>query len=393
MIGAPMEPILALRDEVLAAVTPLGAEECALDAALGRWLAEDAVARQASPPFDCSAMDGYALRADAPSAGGWHRVAATLFAGAPAVPSLAPGEAVRIFTGAPIPTGADVVVVQERAERDGDRVRFSGPRPAPGENVRRAGEDLAAGALAIGRGARIGARQAALLASVGCGRVRVTRRPRVRLLATGDEIAGGAVPDSNGPAVAALLGGCGAQVAVARVGDDPGRLADALREALASSDAIVTIGGVSVGERDLVPAAVVEVGGAVRVHGVPMKPGKPFLFAQAGGIPILGLPGSPSACLVAAEVFALPAVRRLGGSARPHRRTLRARLGEPVDGRAGRARFLWATLDAGGTVRPLGRDTAQLRGPALADALLRIPEDAARLEAGAEVEAWLLDDA
>jgi molybdopterin molybdotransferase len=134
------------------------------------------------------------------------------------------------------------------------------------------------------------------------------------------------------------------------------------------------------------------VGAERRVHGVPMKPGKPFLFALAGGKPLLGLPGSPSACLVALEVFARPVVLRLAGAASPFRRVLRVRLAEPVAGKPGRARFLWANVDAEGRAHPLGRDAAQIRGPALADALLCVPERAADLPAGAEVEAWLLDD-
>jgi molybdopterin molybdotransferase len=165
-----------------------------------------------------------------------------------------------------------------------------------------------------------------------------------------------------------------------------------LEEALAACDAVVTIGGVSVGERDHVPAALRALGAEVRVHGVPMKPGKPFLFALRGGRPVLGLPGSPSACLVAFEVFARPALLALAGSAVRHRPALRLKLAEPAGGRPGRARLLWARLEPDGRVRPVGRDAAQVRGPALADALLCFEAGEGERPEGAEVTAWLLGD-
>ena len=154
---------------------------------------------------------------------------------------------------------------------------------------------------------------------------------------------------------------------------------------------MLTIGGVSVGERDLVPAALRGLGADTLVHGVPMKPGKPFLFAVLDGARVAGLPGSPSACLVAFEVFARPVLLTLAGAARPLRATLRLRLAEPVAGRPGRARLIWSALDEDGRARPLGRDAAQIRGPALADLLVLVPASAGDLGEGAEVGAWLLD--
>jgi molybdopterin molybdotransferase len=152
------------------------------------------------------------------------------------------------------------------------------------------------------------------------------------------------------------------------------------------------VGGVSVGERDHVPAALARLGADVRVHGVPMKPGKPFLFALASGKPVLGLPGSPSACLVAFEVFARPALLALAGAARRERPAVPLRLAAPASGKPGRARLLWARVEPGGRARPLGRDSAQVRGPALADALLLVPEGAGDLAEGDVVTAWLLED-
>ena len=208
---------------------------------------------------------------------------------------------------------------------------------------------------------------------------------------TGDEVVRGRTPDSNGTTLGALLREVGASVGHLAIGDDVAALEQAVRAALETSDAVVTVGGVSVGAKDLVRAAVERAGSAVHVHGVPMKPGKPFLFATAGSTPIFGLPGSPSACVVAFEVFARPALLRLGGAAQPFRPLVRARLGERLEGRPGRDRFVWARLDGDGRAWPLGKDSAQVRGPAIADALLRIPEDTGDVAEGEEGEAWLLD--
>lgn len=386
-----MERILSVRDDVLRAVSPLSPEEISLDGASGRYLAADTVAVIASPPYACAAMDGYAVRAADASVGAALRVAETLFAGDDARGPVASGEAARIFTGAPLPPGADAVVMQEVVTIEGALARI-GRAVVPGENVRQAGEDLVRGAVALGRGARLGARQLALLVSVGVEHLSVRRRPRVAVISSGEEIVGGRIPDSNGPAVAGVLRAAGAQVETRAVGDRLEVLTEAIAEGLAGADAVVTIGGVSVGDRDHVAAAVARVGGETRVHGVPMKPGKPFLFAVAGKKPILGLPGSPSACLVSLEVFARPVILRLAGAERVGRRTMRVALAAPTAGKPGRARFLWARLDPGGRASALGRDSAQVRGPALADALLLVPAHAGDLPAGAEVEAWLLDD-
>jgi molybdopterin molybdotransferase len=282
--------------------------------------------------------------------------------------------------------------VREEAVRAEQGVaRFADPA-RPGENVRFAGEDVPPGGVALEPGARLGARQLALLAAVGVLEVRVHRRPRVVVVSTGDEVVSGRTPDSNGVAIAGLLRGAGATVTRESAADQVDAVAAIVGAGLAGADAVVTIGGVSVGERDHVPAALARLGADVRVHGVPMKPGKPFLFALAGGKPIFGLPGSPSACLVAFEVFARPAVLALSGAARCTRPEVRVRLAEAASGRPGRARLLWARLEAGGRARPLGKDAAQVRGPALADALLLLPSNAGDLAEGAEVNAWLLDE-
>jgi molybdopterin molybdotransferase len=386
-----MERLISIRDAIVRAIAPLAADEVALPDALGRYLAEDALARAESPPHTCSAMDGYAVRAADAAARRELAIVATVYAGELPPGALGAGEAARIFTGAPLPAGADAVVREEAARADGARVRFL-EAPRPGENVRLAGEDVARGALALAAGTRIGARQAALLVAVAVERVAVRRRPRVAVVSTGDEVVSGRTPDSNGVALGALVAALGAAPARSAVGDRLDAVVAALGAAIAASDAVVTVGGVSVGERDHVPAALARLGAEVRVHGVPMKPGKPFLFALAGGKPVFGLPGSPSACLAAFEVFARPALLALAGAARLTRPEVSVRLAEAASGRPGRARLLWARLEPGGSVRPLGRDAAQVRGPALADALLLVPAGAGDLAAGAEVVAWLLED-
>jgi molybdopterin molybdotransferase len=386
-----MDHLERIRETVLASCSRLAPERVPLARAAGRWLAAPLLAVRAAPPQTCSAMDGYAVRAADVAGEAALPIALTVYAGDAPPGPLAPGTAARVFTGAPLPEGADAVVREEQVREEGGRAAFA--RPArPGENVRLAGEDVPRGGEALPAGVRLGARQLALAAAVAAGEVEVVRRPRAAIVATGDEVVGGRTPDSNGPALAAALAAAGLAVERRQVGDEIGAVAAELGRALESSDAVVTVGGVSVGVRDHVPAAVERLGGQVLIHGVPMKPGKPFLFGLVQGKPLLGLPGSPSACLVAFEVFARPALLKLAGASRLLRRRARLPLAEPVEGRVGRARFLWARLEGDGRVRPVGRDAAQVRGPALADALLHLPEGTGSLAEGEAVEAWLLED-
>jgi molybdopterin molybdotransferase len=385
-----MRELYRYRDLVLQGVATLPSERLPASNALGRWLAEPVVARLAAPPNTCSAMDGYALRAsDAPGPTSLP-VVGTLYAGSVADRPLGPGEAVQIFTGAPLPAGADTVAMKEAVRREGDRVVLD-KGVCPGENVRREGEDVPVGGVALPSGRRLGPRQLALCAAVGGDEVEVVRRPRVHVISTGDEIAGGHTPNSNGVAIAGLCSAIGAEVGSRVVGDDLDALEGALREGVERADAVVTIGGVSVGARDHVPGALSRLAADVRVHGVPMKPGKPFLFALLGGRPVFGLPGSPSACLVAFEVFVRPALLHMHGAQVSTRRTLKLPLAASLDGRRGRARLVWAQILPDGRVLPLGRDTAQVRGPALADALVCVPSGCGSLGEGEVVETWLLD--
>lgn len=390
MIGG-MDRLLRLRDELVRLVRPTEGEPLALEEAAGRRLSGPVHAVLAAPPATCSAMDGYAVRSRDVTGPTRLRLRATIYAGDPAGAPLEPAETDRVLTGAELPAGADAVVREEVVRVDGGEVAFQAPA-RPGENVRLAGEDLQAGAVALPAGVRLGSRQRALLRAVGVEQVPVHRRARVCVVSTGDEVVSGRIPDSNGLAVAGLCQAAGAEVSRRRVRDRLEEVQGAIAAAREAAELVVTIGGVSVGPRDLVPQALSDLGADVRVHGVPMKPGKPFLFALLEGTPVVGLPGSPSACLVAFEVFVRPVLLTICGAAQPLRTELRLPLAEPVSGRPGRARLLWARLEPGGRARPLGRDAAQILGPALADALLAIPSGTGELAEGAEVSAWLLGD-
>src|SRR5512137_781352 len=239
------------RRKVIEAIEPIESEPVALSLAGGRVLSRAALARRAAPPFDCSAMDGYAVRhADVPAPTEL-ALRQVLYAGDSPGSAIGAGEAARIFTGAPLPPGADAVVREESAELRGDRV-FLRHEARPGENVRSAGEDVAEGGEALPAGVRIGPRQLALLEAVGCQTLETHRRPRIALLSTGDEVVRGRTPDSNGAALEGLLGELGVDVWRGAVADEPAEVRAALADAVSRADAVVTIGGVSVGEKDLV---------------------------------------------------------------------------------------------------------------------------------------------
>ncbi len=387
-----MESVTLASEKIAATIRRLAPEEVPLEEAWGRYLASSLRSERPVPAFSCSAMDGYAVRAAEVDPPVRLSVGRTLYAGDAAGPPLGAQEAVRIFTGAPLPALADAVVEQERADQDGSHVVLH-RRVRAGENVRCAGEDVEQGEVALVAGTRLFARQLGLCAALGVARVEGVARPRVVLVSTGDEIASGSVPDSNSRALAGSLEALGARVTARVVADDEGALSRSFEEAFDAADLVVSTGGVSVGDRDLVPRAIERIGATILVHGVALKPGKPFLFATRQGKPLFGLPGSPSACLVAFEVFARPAVLTMAGAAQVRRRVLRLPLAEPLEGRPGRARFVWARLDPEGCVRPLGPDVAQIRGPALAEALIALPADEGALGVGAAVECWLLEEA
>ena len=337
------------------------AEAVALRSAAGRVLAADLVAGHAQPPWAASSMDGYALRGPV-EPGGSRRVIGQAAAGHPFQGAVARGDAVRILTGAPLPEGADRVVIQEDAARDGDDLRVRVP-PAEGENVRPAGGDFAAGHR-VAAPVRLDPARVALAAAMGHDVVTVRRRPEVAILMTGDELAWpgsplgpGAIYASNGFGLAAMVEGMGA---VARIlppaRDDMEGLGAAM--ALGSgADLIVTIGGASVGDHDLVAGATGAAGLDLAFHTVRMRPGKPLLAGRLGGRAFVGLPGNPVSAMVCGAVFVAPMIRAMLGLP-PGPEIVRRVLSAPLPANGGREHYMRASTAPGGArrrARPAGQ--------------------------------------
>jgi len=387
---------------MLAQVRPLETETVALEAALGRALAQDVDARRDQPPFRASAMDGWAVRrGDALNAEARLKIVGESAAGRGFDLHLARGEAVRIFTGAPVPEGADCVVIQENASREGEAVRLGPLEDAPG-HIRPRGGDFQAGQRLLSKGARLDPWRISLAAAAGCGRLEVVRRPRVAILSTGDEIvpAGGlvgpwAIWNSGGPALQGLCRTWGAAaVQLAPAGDSEEAIAAAAADA--EADLLVMVGGASVGEHDLVKPALKRLGLELVVEGVAMRPGKPSWFGRlSDGRLVLGCPGNPASALVCAELFLRAVLFAMQGLS-PTRTPLFARAAEAMPANGPRAHYLRAELvsEIDGTllVRPFpDQDSSLVSVFAHADALLHRPAGAPAVEEGTIVEVLPLD--
>jgi len=372
---------------VLALMRPVGVARVALADAGGRVLAEPVTAARDQPPFAASAMDGYAVRAADATHGSALRVIGEAPAGRAWAGTLGPGEAVRIFTGAPMPQGADAVLIQENADRDGDALRVR-EAPAPGAWLRPRGLDFAAGAqLAAPR--RLSPADIALAAAMNAAELVVRRRPVVALIPTGDELAQpGAVPGpdqiiaSSGYGVAALLAQYGAAPRLAPIARDS---VDSLRAALdaaAGADLIVTLGGASVGDYDLVR----EVADALDFYRVAIRPGKPLMAGRVGATPLVGLPGNPVSAMVCGHVFLRPALdAMLGLPAGPLPR-VRARLAQDMAAGGPREHYMRAALGPDGVAPFADQDSSVQSLMAQADALIVQPPDAPAAQAGEMVE-------
>lgn len=382
------------RRRVLAGVSALPAETVPLAEAATRVLAGDLIAPADLPPFDYSAMDGYAiafasLEGDAPYR---LRVDGESRAGSTGV-RLSYGTACRIFTGAPIPAGADTVVMQEDTQREGDVVELS-VKPKRGQHIRRAGEDLARGELALRAGTRLGPFHVGLLAALDRAEVDVHRRPKVAILCTGDELRApgstpkpGTIPDSNGPSLAAMARSVGALPRLLeRTGDDVERAREAIQSALADSDVLVTVGGVSVGDYDVVRDALEAAGAKLEFWKVRIKPGKPLVFGRAGTRFVLGLPGNPVSAQVTFALFGLPLLRKLEGDRRVLPRTSRAKLAAPLHHKPGRMGFYRAIIDGERAIILPNQASGAPTGMAAAQALVIVPAESDGYDAGADVE-------
>ncbi len=383
----------ALR-RILESAPALSSESVSLESGVGRVLAEDLIARAPLPGFDYSAMDGYAVATNAFSgAGPWAlSVRGESRAGALA-PELEPRSACRIFTGAPIPVGADAVVMQEDVTREGDSARFAGA-PQLGAHIRRRGEDLAEGTVAMGRGTRLNAFRIGLAAAVDRGDFLVARRPRVSILCTGEELRSpgslalpGTIPDSNGPSLAAMAQSAGAITRIEpRTGDTMEATEHALRAALQETDLLLTVGGVSVGEHDLVKAALSNVGAQLDFWKVLIRPGKPLAFGRLGNTLILGLPGNPVSAQLTFALFGMPLLRAMQGDQKPVPARGKARLQSALRQQPGRTGFYRAVLEGDLAITASNQASGSPVSLAHADALVIVPADSSGFEAGESVD-------
>lgn len=395
-----MLPIPEALARVLPAFEPRGSERCGLLEARGRFVATPLTAAFDAPPFDNSAMDGYAVRASDVSA-----IPVTLpvtsesRAGGALPPPLQAGQACRIFTGAVMPEGADAVVMQEDTEsRDGEvEIRLASKR---GKHVRHQGSDTKAGSPLLERGAFLGPGEIGLLASQNIAEVEVFRRPTVAVLSTGDELRElgepaepGTIYNSNAYALAAQVEELGATaVRFPIVRDDIDSLIAALKQAL-THDVVLTTGGVSVGQYDFMHQAFEAAGVEIDFWKVAIKPGKPFLFARAGDVPVIGLPGNPVSVIVTFEVLVAPGLRRMLGDPKPYRQTLTVKLASSYKRRPGRVEIARAQLhkrdgEWWADLKSL-QGSGSLPSVAGATAWLIFPGDRAELAAGETVQAFV----
>jgi len=395
-------------DEALARITrdlsPVPAETVALSEAAGRVLAEDVAARRTQPPVAVSAMDGYAVRAEDVA-----EVPATLTvigeapAGTAFEGAVGAGEAVRIFTGGPLPEGADTVVIQENVERTGDERIVVREPASSGTYVRPAGLDFETGAVGLRAPRRLTPYDIGLAAAMNVPWLKVRRRPRIALLANGDELAYPGEPlgpnqivCSNSIALAALITRAGATPIDLGIAPDEARALTAMAAGARGADMLVTMGGASVGDYDLVRSALGEAGLELDFWKIAMRPGKPLIFGRIGGTPLLGVPGNPVSAMVCGLIFLLPAIARLLGLEGGGLVETTARLGRDLGENDRRQDYLRARLErnADGTLSATPftlQDSSVISGLSHADGLIVRPPHAPAARAGDEVTVLLLD--
>ncbi|HEX2240897.1 MAG TPA: gephyrin-like molybdotransferase Glp [Actinomycetota bacterium] len=397
------------RARVLAAVDPLPTSDVLLRDALGRVLAADAVAPHDLPRFDNSAMDGFAVRgqdtSDASETAPVElEIVGEVRAGDPADFKVLPGTACWIFTGAPLPAGADAVVPVEDTEQR-DRHVVVKTSVTEGKHVRPAGDDVAAGQRVVPAGTELGAGELALLASLGLSPISVYDRPRVALVVTGDEMVPpeatpkpGQIRDSNSLALTALIEEAGGEVVLQRVvGDDRDATVQALSEAARLANLVVSSGGVAVGKYDYVKEVVEELG-HIDLWKVAMQPGKPVVLGDVKGTPFLGLPGNPVSVHIGCEQFVRPAIRKMRGCSQLLRPVISARLTEPISKSPGRLHFVRVRLraaESGWEATPTGPQGSHIQSSLVGcHGVGRFPAFAAEMAAGdaIEVEVWRLPE-
>ena len=392
-------PVDEAQARLLALAVPLPVERVPVAEALGRYLAEPLTARRTQPPADLSAMDGYALRAaDLP--GPW-RVIGESACGHPFAGAVSTGEAVRIATGALMPDGADMVLMQEDAARESDALTLTGTPPDPtGKHIRRTGNDFIDGAALLPAGTRLGPGQLGLVLAAGHRLVAVRRLPRIALIDSGDELASDPtqcalhqIPASNGVMLAALAASalpCSVQ-RIGPVADTMEALAHALDQT-ADADVVVTSGGASVGDHDLIRPALAAWGAELDFWKVAIKPGKPIMVARRGHQLVVGLPGNPVSSHVTAFLFLLPLLRALIGAAEPLPRAVTALAAEDLPAAGPRREYLRAAWDGHHVTVRLNQDSGALATLAASNALLERAEHAPPVRAGDAVRVYLLEN-
>jgi molybdopterin molybdotransferase len=388
------------RRRILDRVSPLGVERIPLDAAAGRSLAGEVRAPVDHPPWDNSAMDGYAVRSSDCPGEAVLAIAGYQTAGGPGASAVHKGAAVRIMTGSPIPGGCDAVVPFEEAEERDGSVRIPAP-VRPRQHIRFRGEDIRAGAQVIPEGTALRPPQISLLASFGRAMVPVYRKPRVAVLSTGDELVElgeppghGKIVNSNSHALAAAIAEAGGDPLLLGIARDEREDLRAKLSAGLAADVLVTSAGVSAGDRDLVRDVLSELGVENIFWKVLIKPGGPTAFGLAGAIPVFSLPGNPVSSLITFEVFVRPALRKMAGSPHPVKPPVKAALAEPVTKKPGKTQFLRVMIESGEEgylARTAGdQNTGILRTLVLADGIAILPSERTTFTAGEKVDVLLL---
>jgi len=391
-------PLEEAQARLLALATPLPVERVDVPGALGRYLAEPLRAARTQPAAHVSAMDGYAVVAG-DLAGPW-RVAGESSAGHPFPRAVAPGEAVRISTGAVLPASAGAVILQEDVTREGDSLTLHGTAPQPaGKHIRKEGMDFRCEAELLPAGTRITPARIALAIAAGHRHLPVRRRPRLAVLDCGDELASDPeaclphqVPASNGAMLTALAGSLPVDVTrLGPVADDLPALTSALDRA-GQADVIVTTGGASVGDHDLIRPALEAWGAKLEFWKVAIKPGKPLLVARKGRQLIVGLPGNPVSSMVTAYLFALPLLRALLGAAHPVPRPLQLTLAGELGPTGARREFVRACFSGDGVAPVHTQDSGALSALSAAHVLIDRPANSPAAQAGSSVRALLLEN-
>jgi len=392
-----MIPVAEARQRIVAALKPLPPEQVSLADALGRTLAHDVAARRTQPPVAVSAMDGYAVRAaDVATLPATLKLVGYIQAGGAFEGRIGPGEAARIFTGAPVPDGADAIVIQENTEADGKTVRVVDGKAPPGRFVRPAGLDYKAGDVLLKAGRVLTARDIGLAAGMNVPWLKVRRKPRIAILATGDEIVMPGDPigraqivSSNGLALAGLIAAAGGVAIDLGIAPDSADALKVLAAGAHGTDMLVTTGGASVGDHDLVQRVLGEVGLEIDFWKIAMRPGKPLMFGKIGETPLLGLPGNAVSAMVCGVIFLAPAIRAFLGAAEPAPPFATARLGRDLPENDEREDYLRATLrsdGAGPIATPFDKqDSSMFATMASADCLVIRPPHAPAIKAGTPV--------